>query len=132
MSYVIHHTKSDIKRFVCIFVIVDRLTKRLPGFVFLFYSLYCHELLWLIGFFVTFFYINNPAFFKTNSLGKTLDTRQKIFYATLPALCVYIWTQPSGSTINLNRLPGTQLCALDHSPSSSTRATVYVGRVSTP
>ena len=31
MSYVMYHTKSDIKGFVCIFVIVDRLTKLLPG-----------------------------------------------------------------------------------------------------
>ena len=38
-----------------------------------------HELFWLIGFFVAFFYINNPAFCETNSSGKTLDTRQKNF-----------------------------------------------------
>ena len=31
MSYVMNHTKSDIKGFVCIFVLVDRLTKLLPG-----------------------------------------------------------------------------------------------------
>ena len=31
-----------------------------------------------LSFFLSnFFYINNPAFCKTNSLGKTLDTRQK-------------------------------------------------------
>ena len=31
MAYVMYPTKSDIKGFVCIFVIVDRLTKLLPG-----------------------------------------------------------------------------------------------------
>ena len=36
-----------------------------------------------IGFFVAFFDINNHAFRKTNSSGKTLDTRQKIFCAAL-------------------------------------------------
>ena len=36
-----------------------------------------------IGFFVAFFDNNNPAFHKTNSLGKTLDTRQKKFCAPL-------------------------------------------------
>ena len=47
------------------------------------YSFNCHihELFWLIGFFVAFLDINNLAFRKTNSSGKTLDTRQKIFYA---------------------------------------------------
>ena len=89
MSYVIYHTKSDIKGFVCIFVIVDRLTKRLRGlfmivllsFYVLFYSFNCHilELFWLIGFFVVSFYINNTMFCKTNSSGTTLDTRIKYF-----------------------------------------------------
>ena len=93
MPYVIYQTKSDIKEFVCIFVIVERLTKLLTGlfmvvllsYYALFYSFNCHfhESFWLIGFFVAFFYINNPVFWKTNSLGKTLDTRQKIFYAAL-------------------------------------------------
>ena len=36
-----------------------------------------------IGFFVAFFDKNNHAFCKTNSLGKTLETRQKISYAAL-------------------------------------------------
>ena len=36
-----------------------------------------------IGFFVAFFDNNNPAFHKTNSLGKTLDTRQKKICAPL-------------------------------------------------
>ena len=31
MPYVMYHTKSDLKGFVCKFVIVDRLTKLLPG-----------------------------------------------------------------------------------------------------
>ena len=31
LSYVMFHTKSDIKGFVCILVIVDSLTKLLPG-----------------------------------------------------------------------------------------------------
>ena len=31
MSYVMYHTKSDIKQFVCIFLIVDSLTKLLPA-----------------------------------------------------------------------------------------------------
>jgi len=31
MSYVMYHIKSDLKGFVCIFVIVDRVTKQLPG-----------------------------------------------------------------------------------------------------
>ena len=93
MSYVMYHTKSDIKGFVCIFVTVDRLTKLLPGlFMIVLLSYYesfnsfdchIHESFWLIGFFVAFFYINNPAFCKTNSSGKTLDTRQKISYAAL-------------------------------------------------
>ena len=30
-SYVMYYTKSDIKGFVCIFVIVDSLTELLPG-----------------------------------------------------------------------------------------------------
>ena len=95
MSYVMYHTKSDMKGFVCIFVIVDRLTKLLPGlsmivllsYYALFYSFnsHIHELFWLIGFFVAFFYFNKPAFCKTNSSGKTLNTRQKIFYAALVA-----------------------------------------------
>ena len=36
-----------------------------------------------IGFFVAFFDTNNSAFRKTNSSGKNLDTRQKIFCAAL-------------------------------------------------
>ena len=58
MSYVMYHTKSDIKGFVCIFVIVDSLTKLLPGlfmivllpYYALFYSFNCHihELFWLV------------------------------------------------------------------------------------
>ena len=32
-----------------------------------------------ISFFVAFFYINNPAFRKTNSYGKNLDARQKYY-----------------------------------------------------
>ena len=35
------------------------------------------------GFFVAFFDINNRGFCKTNSSGKTLDTRQKILFAAL-------------------------------------------------
>ena len=31
MTYIMYHTKSDIKGFVCILVIVDSLTKLLPG-----------------------------------------------------------------------------------------------------
>ena len=34
--------------------------------------------------FIAFFDINNPAFCKTNSSGKSLDTRQKILCAALP------------------------------------------------
>ena len=93
MFYVIYHTKSDIKGFVCTFGIVNRITKLLSGLFMivllsyyeLFYSFNCHmhESFWLIGFLVTFFHINNPALCKTNSLRKTLDTRQKIFYAAL-------------------------------------------------
>ena len=93
LPYVMYHTKSDIKEFVRIFVIVDRLTKLLPGLSMvvllshyvLFYSFNCHihELFWLIGFFVAFFYRNNPEFCKTNPSGKTMDTRQKIFFAAL-------------------------------------------------
>ena len=37
----------------------------------------------ILFFFVTFFHINDPLFHKTNSLGKTLDTRQKIFCGPL-------------------------------------------------
>ena len=37
----------------------------------------------LLAFLLPFFYINNSAFCETNSLGKTLDTRQQIFYAAL-------------------------------------------------
>ena len=58
MSHVMYHTKSDIKGFVCIFVIVDSLTKLLPGlfmivflpYYVLFYSFNCyiHELFWLV------------------------------------------------------------------------------------
>ena len=65
MVSLMYHTKSDIKGFVCIFVIVDRLTKVLLGLFMivilsyyeLFYSFNCHihELFWLIGFFVAFF-----------------------------------------------------------------------------
>ena len=71
-------------------MIVDWLTKLLPGLLMivllsyyaLFYSFNCyiHELFWLIiGFFVAFYKITNPAFCKTNSSGKTLDTRKKYF-----------------------------------------------------
>ena len=86
MSYVMYQTKSDIKRLVCIFVIFMIV---LLSYYALFYSFNCHihELFWLIGFFVAFFYINNPAFCKTNSSGKTWDTRQKIFYAALLGWC---------------------------------------------
>ena len=111
MHYVMYHIKSDIKGFVCIFVIVDRLTKLLPGlfmivllsYFALFYSFNCHihELSLLIGFFVTFFYFNNPVFCKTNSSGKTFYTRQKIFYAALSLSCPvgirqrsYQWKMP--------------------------------------
>ena len=31
VSYVMNHTESDIKGFVCIFLILDNLTKLLPG-----------------------------------------------------------------------------------------------------
>ena len=31
MSYVMYHTKSDITGFACVFVILDSLTKLLPG-----------------------------------------------------------------------------------------------------
>ena len=58
MSYIMYHTKSDKKGFVCIFVIVDSLTKLLPGvfmivlfpYYALFYSFNCHihELFWLV------------------------------------------------------------------------------------
>ena len=58
MSYVIYHTKLDIKGFVCIFVIADSLTKLLPvlfmivllPYYALFYSFNCniHELFWLV------------------------------------------------------------------------------------
>ena len=58
MSYEMYHTKSDIKGVVCKFVIVDRLTKLLPGlsmivlfsYYALFYSFDCHihELFWLV------------------------------------------------------------------------------------
>ena len=84
--------QSDIKEFVCIFiiVIVDRFTKLLPGllsYYVLFYSFnsHIHKSFWLIGFVVALFYSNNPMFCKTNSSGKCLDTRQKILYAA-PAL----------------------------------------------
>ena len=36
-----------------------------------------------IGFLAAYFDNNHPAFHKTNSSGKTLDTRQKIFYGPL-------------------------------------------------
>ena len=36
MSYVMYYTKSDIKGFVYIFVIVDSLTKLLPGLFMIF------------------------------------------------------------------------------------------------
>ena len=81
------------KEFVCIFVIVDRLTKLLPGLFIIvllsYYALFCsfnchiHELFWLIGFVVAFSYTNKSAFCKTDSLRKTLDTRQKLLYAAL-------------------------------------------------
>ena len=58
MSYVMHHTKSDIKGFVCIFVLVDSLTKLLPDlfmivllpYYALFHSFNCHihEIFWLV------------------------------------------------------------------------------------
>ena len=58
MSYVMYHTKTDIKGFVSIFVKVDSLTKLLPGlfmivllpYYALFYSFNCHihELFWLV------------------------------------------------------------------------------------
>ena len=44
-----------------------------------------------IGFFVAFFYIDNRVFRKTNSSGKPLDTRQKIFYAALSVTCPFLW-----------------------------------------
>ena len=52
---VMHNTKSVIRGLVCVY----------------------------IGFFVAFFDINNTALRKTNSLGKTLDTRQKKLCAAL-------------------------------------------------
>ena len=65
MSFVIYHTKSDTKGFVCTFVIVNRLTKLLSGLFMivllsyyeLFYSFNCHihESFRLIRFFVAFF-----------------------------------------------------------------------------
>ena len=58
MSYVMYHTKSDIKVFVCMPVIVDSLTKLLPGlfmivllpFYAVSYSFNCHihELFWFV------------------------------------------------------------------------------------
>ena len=57
MAYVIYYIKSEIKGFVCIFVIVDSLTKLLPGLFMvvllpsyeLFFRFNCHfhELFWL-------------------------------------------------------------------------------------
>ena len=90
MSYVMHQTKSDIKDLsVYLWKLIGLQTGSfmivILAYYALFYSFYCHthELLWLIGFFVAFFYINNPAFCKTNSSEKTLDTTQKIFYADI-------------------------------------------------
>ena len=67
------------KGFICIFVIVEAY-KTVTWLIYdclifyyaLFYSFNCHihELFWLIGFFVTFLDINNPAFCKTNSSEK--------------------------------------------------------------
>ena len=58
MSYVMYHTKSDIKEFVYMPVIVDCLTKLLPGlfmivllpFSAVSYSFNCHihELFWFV------------------------------------------------------------------------------------
>ena len=84
---------------VCMFVIVDRLTKLLPGlsiivllsYYVLFYICHFHDLFHLIGFFVTFFYVINPAFCTTNSSRKTLDTRQKLFYAALVTMILGVW-----------------------------------------
>ena len=95
MCYVMYHAKSDVKGFVCICVIVDRLTKLLLGLFMIVSSYYftMHYFIVLIFIFMNFsglsafcriFYINNPAFCKTNSSGKTLDTRQEILYAALP------------------------------------------------
>ena len=50
-------------------------------------------------FFVTFFDNNNPAFHKTNSSGKTLDTRQKIF-------CAPLHHPPLTKQPTFERLPG--------------------------
>ena len=53
----------------------------------------------ILTFFFSFFDINNRAFRKTNSLGKTLDTRQKIFLqpCTGPYLAIQGHTGPYGA-----------------------------------
>ena len=51
MSFVMYHTKSDIKGFVCIFVIVDRLTKLFPGLFMSYlrcFNCHIHELFLLV------------------------------------------------------------------------------------
>ena len=44
--------------------------------------MYCNVFHFIL-FFFAFFYNNNPAFHETNSSGKTLNTRQKIFCGPL-------------------------------------------------
>ena len=44
-----------------------------------------------IRFFVAFYDIYNPLFRKTNSSGKIMDTKQKIFYAALGGTMEYIY-----------------------------------------
>ena len=78
MSYVIYHTKSGKKGFVCIFVIVDSLTNKL-GWA----ETYRMQETILYQLFCSFFDENNPVFCQTNSLGKILDTRQNKFCEAL-------------------------------------------------
>ena len=74
-------------------MIVDSLTRLLPGLFMMiilwpYYALFYRVQIecskpFYIAFFVTFFDTNNQVFCKTNSSGKTLDTRQKISCASL-------------------------------------------------
>ena len=106
-------------------MIVYRLKKLLPGlfmnvlssYYVLFYSFNCHihELFWLIGFFVTFFYINNPAVCKPNSSGKTLHTRQKYFMQ--PWMMILITRGMGGSQLDKSWLSAWSLKCLQNSQS---------------
>ena len=64
------------------------------------FNCHIHELFWVISIFVAFLDINNPAFCKINSSGKTLDTRQKIFYAALPTPCIGVLQYISNALAN--------------------------------